>query len=151
MTVKLAEVLDAVRIQPDLISKVDDLGHVTTFCNIALDRVMGLMGIPRMVNKLNGQPLCANDMCDYMRDSPSRFTKVTGDESCARASQGILVIACQKEAGHGHVVPIYPRPMEYSGSWAKNVPMASNVGKTVGIMRMSQVFKTEPEYYSIKI
>lgn len=149
---QLKEILDAVREQEDLRPQVDEEGHVLrTFCNIGLDRILGLCGIPRLINKVSMQPLCANDMCDYMRNSYTRWTKVTGEVACARASQGILVVACQKGNIHGHLCCIYPAPMQHSGSWGKDVPMASNIGKENGILRVSQCFKTEPDYYSIKI
>lgn len=153
MTVEyLKEILDHVRQQEDLKPVVDAQGHVlTTYCNIGLDRILGLYGVPRMVNKLTGQPLMANDMCDYMRDSARQWTKVSGDVACARASQGVLVVACQKADGHGHVCAVYPMTEEWSSSWGKPVPMVSNIGKTVGVMRASQAFKTEPDYYSVRI
>ena len=141
---QLKSILDTVRVQLDL-----EPHDGETFCNIALDRVLGLCGIPRMVGD-NGQPLMANDMIDFMRESPD-YAKIDGNAACARASQGILVIACQQEASHGHVVPIYPAPMEMSGSYGKAVPMCSNVGRTIGVMRVSQAFKTEPLYYAFKI
>ncbi len=144
-TVKLKTILDTVRAQPDL-TPHDGI----TFCNIGLDRVLDLCGIPRMVDAA-GQPLMANAMIDAMRANSDRWTLVSGDVACARASHGLLVVACQQEAGHGHVCPIYPLPMQFSGTFAKEVPMCSNVGKTVGIMRISQAFKTEPEYYASKI
>ena len=148
----LKYILDHVRHQEDLKPVVDHEGHVLkTFCNIGLDRILGLCGVPRMVNKLNGQPLMANDMCDYMRDNTDKWTKVNGDVACARASQGVLVVACQRAKGHGHVCCVYPMTEEFSSSWGKPVPMVANIGKTVGIMRASQAFRTEPDYYSIRI
>ena len=139
---QLKIILDTVRVQPDLAPHDGE-----TFCNIALDRVLGLCGIPRMVGE-NGAPLMANEMIDFMRESPD-YAKINGDAACARASQGILVIACQQEEGHGHVCPVYPATMEMSGSWGKTVPMVSNVGRTVGVMRVSQAFKTEPDFYAV--
>jgi hypothetical protein len=146
---RLKDILDVVRAQPDLEPVFDDAGKlVRSYCNIAIDRVMGIMGTPRIVNHVNGQPLLANDMIDCMENSETRFTKVTGDVACARASQGILVIACQCEALRGHVAAVYPAPMEYSGSWKKDVPLLSNVGKKNDVMRASQAFRVEPAYYS---
>ena len=148
---RLKEIMDTVRQQSDLKPVVDAQGRVlTTFCNIGLDRVLGLCGIPRMVDAV-GQPLMANAMIDSMRANSDRWTPVSGDVACARASQGLLVVACQQEAGHGHVCPVYPAAMQMSGSYGKDVPMVSNIGRTVGVMRVSQAFKTEPEYYASKI
>lgn len=149
--IKLKEILDTVRGQSDLIPVRDHDGAVIkTFCNVALDRILTLCELPRMVNKLNGQPLCANDMIDTMRNSPSIWSEISGDSACARASQGLVVVAAQSNAsGHGHVAVVYPAPEEYSGSWAKNVPMLNNIGKENGVMKTSKCFRTEPKYYSI--
>lgn len=143
--VRLKEILDSVRKQSDL-APHDGI----TYCNIALDRILGLYGQPRMMDS-KGNPIMANAMCDFMRDHPESWTKVDGNTACARASQGILVVACQKENEHGHVAAVYPSPMETSGSWQKEVPMLNNVGKDVGVMRCSKCFRTEPDYYSVKV
>ena len=152
-TIGLKEILDTVRQQSDLIPVRGLDGNVVkTFCNIALDRTLTLVGLPRMVNKLNGWPLCANDMIETMRNSPSMWTEVSGDTACARASQGIVVVAAQSnDSGHGHVAVVYPAPEQYSGSWAKNVPMLSNVGKENKVLKASQCFRTEPKYYSASL
>lgn len=166
--VKLKEILDAVREQADLRPQVDEEGHVLrTFCNIGLDRILGLCGIPRLINKVSMQPLCANDICDYMRNSFTRWTKVTGEVACARASQGILVVACRHSDtanGHGHIAAVYPAPMQNSGSWGKDVPMLNNIGRPFKpkppfteedlknrVLKSSQCFRKEPDYYSVKI
>jgi len=164
----LKEILDTVRQQEDLRPLVDKDGHVlATYCNIGLDRVLGLCGIPRMTNRLTQQPLMANDMCDYMRNSFTRWTKVSGEVACARASQGILVVACRRSDtfnGHGHVAVVYPAPMQNSGSWGKDVPMLNNIGRPFKpkppfteedlknrVLKSSQCFRKEPDYYSQKI
>lgn len=154
---RLKEILDAVRIQPDLRPELDDDGHVVrTFCNIGLDRILGLYGAPRMVNKLNGEPLCANDMVAYMRGS-NRWEKVDGGAAVARASQGVLVVAAQAAEGHGHVVAVYPAPAQHSGSWGKDVPMLNNIGRPFKdgsvnmVAKASLCFRTEPEYFSTAI
>ena len=157
--VDLKSVLDTVRQQEDLKPVVDAEGHVLkTFCNIGLDRILGLYGTPRMANKLNGQPLCANDMVDYMRNSATAWTEVTGEVACARASQGILVVAAQgNDSGHGHVAAVYPAPAEHSGSWGKDVPMLNNIGRpnkkgeANQVWKASLCFRTEPKYYSVRI
>lgn len=152
MTVEhLKYIIDTVLHQEDIKPVMDTLGHaITTYCNIGIDRILRLCGYARMINE-PGDPLMANDICDYMRDHTEEWTEVTGDVACARASQGILVISCQKADGHGHVCAVYPMTEEWSSSWGKPVPMCANIGKTVGIMRVSQAFKTEPKYYSKRI
>jgi len=148
---RLKEILDAVRNQADLLTRdMDGDGDKETFCNIALDRVLGLCGIPRMVNKLNGQPLMANDMIDFMRSSVN-WERVNGEVATARANIGTLVVAAQQADGHGHVAPVYPAPAEWSGSWGKEAPMLSNVGRQNAVLRASQCFRTEPEYFSRRL
>ena len=140
----LKQILDKVREQEDL-QPHDGI----TYCNIATDRILGLCGIPRMVNKLNGKPLMANDMIDFMANSPSRFIKVNGVGAYLRANGGALVFACQKGDVHGHLCPIYPIDMGFSPSWGKDVPFCSNVGKVNKVLRASQCFHDEPVYYSV--
>ena len=140
---KLKDILDSVRNQKDL-QPHDGI----TYCNIAIDRTLALCGLPRMINKLTGQPLMANDMCDLMRDS-FKWRKINGDEATARANMGILAIACQRGDHHGHVAAVYPQKQAFSPSWGKYVPMLSNVGKKNAVMRASQCFRTEPDYYSV--
>ena len=148
----LKQILDTVRKQPDLQPVKNDEGEVVkTFCNIGLDRILKLCDKPRMINRVSGQPLMANDMIECMEHSPSLWSEVNGEVACARASQGVLVVACQKADGHGHVCCVYPMTEEFSSSWGKPVPMVSNIGKTVGVMRVSQAFRTEPKYYSVHI
>jgi hypothetical protein len=143
---QLKTALDHVRSHEDLEPK-----NGKTYCNIAVHRTLGLLGVPQMINKLTGQPLLANDMCDCLRNSPSRWVKVDGDVATARTVKGMLVLACQRLDGHGHIACVYPLPAEYSGSWGKWVPMLNNIGKKNGIMRSSQCFKTEPDYYAYKL
>jgi hypothetical protein len=143
---RLKEILDRVRQQPDLAPRKDG----TTFCNIALDRILGLYGAARMTAPKN-VPLMANDMVDFMRNNPQLWVPVNGDVACARASQGVLVVAAQQADGHGHVAAVYPAPMEYSGSWNKEVPMLNNIGKKNAVMRASMCFHAEPEYFSVRI
>lgn len=156
--VDLKQILDTVRQQEDLKPVVDEQGHVLkTFCNIGLDRILGLYGAPRLVNE-KGAPLMANDMVEFMQNSPSLWTEVTGEVACARASQGILVVAAQaNDSGHGHVAAVYPVPAEHSGSWGKDVPLLNNIGRpnkkgeANQVWKASLCFRTEPKYYSVKI
>ena len=143
----LKEILDAVRNQPDL--KPHD---GITYCNIAIDRILGLMGIPRIINPLTGQPHLANSMIDAFEHSPTRWGEVNGFMAHSCADMGVLAIAAQKADGHGHVAPVYPsEKMVYSPSWGKDVPYLSNVGRKNAIMRASQCFRGEPKYYAFRV
>ena len=136
---RLKEILDHVRGQGDLVAK-----NGITYCNIALNRVLGFCDMDKLMAK-SGEPMLANDMCDHFRDS-SDWQKIDGYSATSRAMQGILVIACQKGPRHGHVAPVYPSPMEYSASWQKEVPILSNVGKDNVLQRASKCFQTEPTH-----
>jgi len=143
---ELKLVLDHVRGHEDLRPR-----DGKTYCNIGIHRILGLLGVPQMINKLTLQPLLANDMCDCLRNSTSRWLKVDGDAATARAVKGLLVLACQKADGHGHIACVYPLPAEYSGTWAKYAPMLNNIGRKNAIMRSSLCFRTEPDYYAYKL
>ena len=148
---RLKTILDSVRAQEDLQPAYNLAGEViVTYCNIGIDRILGLYGALRMTNRLSGQPHLANDMIDCMENNPALYLKVSGEEAAAMAIIGGLIIAGQKDdSGHGHVAAVYPGPTDYSGSWAKDVPVLNNIGKTVGVLRASQCFKTEPTYYAL--
>lgn len=145
---RLKEILDSVRNQTDL-QPHDGI----TYCNIAIDRILGLCGIPRIINPLTGQPHLANSMIDYLEANTLRWGKVNGFAAHSYANLGALVIAGAKNpAGHGHVAPLSPaEKMGFSPSWGKDVPMLSNVGKKNAILRASQAFRTEPSYYAYRI
>ncbi len=143
--INLTTILDTVRNQKDLTPKAGQ-----TFCNVGLDRIMALLGLPRFTSPINGQPILANDMIEVLENS-SDYEKVAGFVACARAMKGVFVVACQCEAMHGHVAAVYPAAMEYSGSWKKEVPMLNNIGKQNGVLRASQCFRIEPDYYSRKL
>ena len=140
---RLKQILDYVRGQGDLVAK-----NGVTYCNIALNRVFGFCDMDKLMSK--SEPMLANDMCDHFRDS-GEWQKIDGYSATARAMQGILVVACQKGPIHGHVAPVYPVPMDYSPSWGKEVPILSNVGKNNVLQRASKCFRTEPDYYSLKL
>lgn len=136
MTQMLKQACDAILADNNL--KQNAQGQ--TFCNIAVQRALSLMGaLPP-----GGT---ANAMIDKMASS---WAQVTGEQAHALALDGQIVVAAQKGAAHGHVALVYPAPMELSGSWNKHVPMLANVGKSSvsGLVRASRAFRTEPAYYA---
>lgn len=143
--IEFTKILDNVRNSEDL--KPHD---GVTYCNIAINRILKLYGIAPLIYKNNQQPLMANAMCDYLRDSGTTWLKIDGDAACARANRGLLVLACQRGEAHGHIAAVYPLPASYSPSWAKYVPMLNNIGRKNAIMRCSQCFRTEPDYYAYR-
>lgn len=111
----------------------------TTYCNIAVTRVCEEYDITCF------RGMMANAMCDYMA---ANWKKVSGKEANTLANEGVICIAGQKEAAHGHVCLIYPGAMVYAGKWKKEVPVAANVGKRNGNMGINWIFQTEPDYYT---
>ena len=140
---RLKQILDYVRGQGDLVAK-----NGITYCNIALNRILGFCEIDKLMT--GTRPMLANEMCDNFRDS-GEWQKIDGYSATSRAMQGILVIACQKGVTHGHVAAVYPSPMEFSPSWGKEVPILNNIGKENIVQRASKCFRTEPDYYSLKL
>ncbi len=55
-----------------------------------------------------------------------------------------------RRLSHGHVASVHPAPIQYSASWDKKVPMVANVGAKNGLMRASQAFPVEPDYFLLK-
>ena len=112
---------------------------ITTYCNVAVRRIAVEMGYTGFASSMT-----ANDMIAHMRQ---HWLRTTAEDARTQACAGKLAIAAQTGTQHGHVAVIYPDVMGYSESWKKLVPMIANVGKTNGILRTSQAFMTEPDYY----
>lgn len=114
---------------------------ITTYCNLAVRHIAEEMGV-----HLFPSGMLASQMYQLLK---TKAEKLSGTMAAEAALAGRLVIAAQDGKPHGHVAVIYPAPLEYSPSWNKYIPMVANVGKTNGIMRTSQAFKIEPEYYVV--
>ena len=85
----------------------------------------------------------------------NRWTSVNGAEATNMAIKDLLVVGClpgkAMRESHGHIVVIYPAPRQFSGSLMELVPMCCNIGKTIGVMRISRAFPVEygePDYYA---
>lgn len=141
----LKHILDSVRIAPDLVPNQPKEGD--THCNEAVRRVFCLAGFPNVFKKNE----LANSIIQQVKAEDSNFRQVGSVEAWRSAQEGSLVVAGHLYLGHGHVAMVYPTDkMEHSGSWNKDVPMLSNVGKTVGIMKASEAFTAslgEPAYF----
>jgi len=83
---------------------------------------------------------CQVSDCPYYKDTREPISSV----DC----EGRIVK--MKRLAHGHVAVVYPAPVQRSGSWNKMVPMLANIGKTNGLMRTSQAFPVEPDYFVLK-
>jgi len=83
---------------------------------------------------------CQVSECPYYKDTREPMAPV----DCEGRIVQMVKLA------HGHVSVVYPAPMQRSGSWNKMVPMLANIGKTNGLMRTSQAFPVEPDYFVLK-
>lgn len=85
----------------------------------------------------------ANDMVSSMASSPEWRQEHDLARIPGLAMRGTLVVFGLQEQPHGHVCVAYPGPPQMSGSWGREVPMAANVGRKNGIMRLSEAFKKD--------
>ena len=121
----------------------------TTFCNLNTDAVASALGVV----ELHG--LMADEIYAKMAANVTgHWAKVLGSIAAQHAQAGGLAIAAMSSGmlgeSHGHVAPLYPEQMEFSGSLNRYVPMVSNVGATVGVMKSSQAFPVsvgESDYF----
>lgn len=133
--------LDSIRVMADL-QPIDG----KTFCNLALKRTFELCGHPGVFQPNEMANAIANQL-----ETDKRFRAMGSREAWNASNDGHLVVAAHKYNAHGHVAMVYPsEEMQFSSSWQKDVPLVSNVGQTVGVMKVSKAFPVslgEPEYY----
>lgn len=106
-----------------------------TFCNVASRKIaegMGYFGIT--------SNMLANDLILFLASAPG-WAEGTLASAHAYALNGGLAFIALSEAPHGHIAAVYPAPMQESGTWGGPVPMLANVGRTIGVMKLSAVFK----------
>lgn len=121
-----------------------------TKCNLAVRKILEGMGIDLFFDKKSKRVLLANEMITFIGDHPAMFARYSDtDSAIADARGGYVIMACQRGQFHGHVAILYPKGSEHSASWGKMVPMLANVGKENKVMRASECFRTEPDYYCI--
>lgn len=143
---RLKKICDAVLANPDYRphTMARD-GNTWTFCNRATHEVAW-----KFARYWGFEMLLANAMIDKMENDP-QWTKVKeGIWAAEYARSGGFAVACQRGEKHGHIAVVRPEPNKYSHSWHKPVPILNNVGRKNGIMRASEAFKTEPDYWIFK-
>ena len=120
-------------------------GVPETFCNIALHQTGLFFGFPGF------KGLLANTIINRLKhDIVPGFMETSRDGAAAAALAGKWAIAGKEYPLHGHIATIYPAPMSHSASLGYSVPLVANIGKTNGIMRISQAFPPslgEPAYW----
>lgn len=121
----------------------------TTHCNQAARKISHAMNC----FDFDDLSLTADFMYHIMANG-GKWSKVNGSEATIHALGGGLAFAAlsglQLNEKHGHLAAIYPLGMGYSVSLKKDVPMIANVGRTVGLIKVSGAFPVslgEPDYF----
>lgn len=115
-----------------------------TFCNVALRRTALWFGYDKIP-----KDMLMNDIILRIKRDVD-FLPVSGGAANNAAITGKWAMALHAYDEHGHGATIYPmEKMGVSGKWG-NVPYVANIGKSNGIMKVSDAFpvnNTEPDYF----
>lgn len=135
----LKESCDSALAAPELTPCLGSDGKLRTFCNLAVARICAEMGYSGFAG------LTANEITRKCR---REWLSVSGRDAFRLAAKDALCVAALELPRHGHAAVVYPaQAMADSPSWRKAVPLLANVGRVNGIMRASQCFPSEPEYF----
>lgn len=125
-----------------------------THCDSNCFQVAEKLGVGDIWAPLNDASAMANDMIAHMDAHPDKFFKFSDHmKAWQLAAEGSLVFAARREAGHGHICPVYPSVgMVTSGHWRAQVPYCSNVGIRNEVMGVNYAFGglVQPDYYAVK-
>ena len=108
----------------------------TTYCNRAVSFIAQGMGYFGFINDQ-----LANEMISSMASNPAWREEHDFGRIEALAMRGALIIFGLQDHPHGHVCVAFPAKAEDSGTWGGKVPMVCNIGKSNGIIRLSQAFR----------
>jgi hypothetical protein len=109
-----------------------------THCNGNADEVATDRGYDHLHGP-DGKALMADQQIAVLASDPD-WREDTAERFAQHAQRGGLGFATVIEHPHGHLCPGYPEPPEQSDAWGGLEPMVSNVGETVGVMRLSGAF-----------
>jgi len=126
------------------------LANGTTFCNLAINFICNAIGYTKFNAPDISHPVMANAIISFMKSSGD-WMNIDGNVAQAHANVGALVVAAQFNLeGHGHVCVVIPGEMQFSGHFAKNVPLVMNIGKDVFIGKHAGwAFQEEPQYFAL--
>jgi hypothetical protein len=121
-----------------------------TYCNIAVQTIAAQMGC----DEFSG--LMADEIYQVMATNVSgKWKGVDASDAAIWAlSNGLSIASLPSQRlgeSHGHVAVVYPVGQQYSPSFDADVPMLANVGKSVGILKSSEVFpvsKGMPDFFT---
>jgi hypothetical protein len=118
----------------------------STYCNSATYQICDAMGASMDV--FSGYPGWdgrANAVGRKLTESTDWKT-VPIDQVQALANKGVLVIGSYiNPHGNGHLVTVRPEGVKGDNSGPGTGPLLNNIGRTVGIMHYSQVFRKTAE------
>lgn len=129
---KLRAACDMARMNPAY--RPGQPGPTDTHCNGNAAEVARAFGFL----KLEG--LMANQQVALLSSDPDWKATPDAARFGDHALKGGLGFATVVEYPHGHLCPGYPDPAQLSGTWGGLEPIVSNVGKTVGVMKLSGAF-----------
>ena len=142
-TERLVQSQDKARADP----KNQPLGSVT-HCNTATFQVCAAMGVN--MSPFAGYPGWegrANAVAAKLAKSKD-WREISDSEAQSYANQGILVIGAYiNPNGNGHLVTVRPEGVSADPFASGSGPLLNNVGRSVGVMRYSQVFRTSAEVH----
>jgi hypothetical protein len=114
-----------------------------TYCNQAVQDIAEKLGYKGFTPTMN-----ANAMIQHMASSPD-FMEIHMEIAQRMANSGELVIACQEDNPHGHVVVVRPGCEVFSSKWQKSVPKVVNIGaKNMIGQGLNWVFPSVPRFYT---
>jgi len=105
-----------------------------TKCNLGARFIaegMGYFGLPAGA--------LADDMIQFLAAAPG-WREDSIDRAFDCAQKGGLAFIGLEDHPHGHICAVAPEPRQACGTWGTEVPMVFNVGKTNGLLRLSQAF-----------
>lgn len=109
-----------------------------THCNGNADEVATDCGYDRLHGP-DGKAFMADQQIAILAADP-QWREDSAERFGQHAQRGGLAFATVVEHPHGHLCPGYPQAPEQSDAWGGREPMVSNVGETVGVMRLSGAF-----------
>lgn len=107
-------------------------------CNGSADEVANELGYARLHGP-DGKPLMADQQIGVLASDPD-WREDTAERFAQHAQRGGLAFATVVEYPHGHLAPGYPEAPEQSDSWGGLEGIVSNVGESIGVVRLSGAF-----------
>ena len=125
-------------------------GGTETYCNWACRDAAQAYGCHDLDGKTANQLAAELPQLAALR-LPYGWAEATGERAARHACRGGLAFAVKAYPRHGHIALVAPSLPEWSGSWARAVPLVYNVGPQNGLVKVSKAFPVadgEPAYFT---